>query len=447
MSEMLDYNFIIYEDEFSLVYYIPGTLDRLFVSFSWRDFNWHSPEFFMRRPLQKLGFSVLGIVAKGNNWFPRQSVEQIALKLQKLINGYADITVCGSSMGAYAAIKYVRNFNANRCLAFSPLWSVIEKECVEHNVPFRDRWKKDLADSKSHGGYKVASDDISFSADYFLFSDFFNRTDRKHLRKIKSTTSHQINLINVPFSGHPCIRAFKGTDMVKSILTNAFNKDTVSLRRVSVKAISYANKDRSHRSYEFYTKRYNNVVARLSFRHPKLSYRYIKHSVVPIDEKILFLIAIRLAKKKAIEEVLELIRGSYGDVCKKAFFNVLLTESKPIIDHQGNFVCYDLVRQKITAEPRVSDVSVLVKCFHDDEHAILSVPTIEGLNLLLPNADLKILNMKNVENISDTLFSSELKGGGRFFSCDKGCLSVDRKKRVTLQPRKIKAYELFLIGS
>lgn len=439
---------IVYEDESILVYYINSGSDRLFVSFSWRDFDWQSSDFFMRRPLEKLGFSALGIVAKGNNWFPRQSIEKVVYELSGMIYEYADITTCGSSMGAYAALKYVKAFKANRCLAFSPLWGVLEKECRENKIPFRKRWGEDVSNFVTHGGEGLSADNISNSTDYYLFSDFYDRVDNKHLDKIYSFAPNKFYTINVPFSGHPCIRAFKGTDIIKSILTSAFAKDVVSLRRIATKAISFSNRNRSQRSFEFYAKRYNNAVVKLSKRHPKFSYRLIFSSVVPISDKAFFETIVNLVSAKAVCEAIGLVKLDSSlsfEVRRNVFFNTLLNNSEKIIDCHGNYVCYDLIKEKVLANSEVSVSSMPVKCFYDNEYAILLVFTINGLKFISPCSELKLLSAVDVEDVCGVAFLSGTVDGKRFFSCKKGTLSVDRNKKVTLWPRKIKAYELFLL--
>jgi tetratricopeptide (TPR) repeat protein len=144
-------------------------------------------EFFSKR-----GVSLVTLISRGNDWY--QYVDLLAaLEAAKgALSGAERIMTYGTSMGAYAAIRFADVLGANACVAISPQYSNDPRK-----VPFEWRWADD---AKRIRWRSEIDGTIQCSFKPVVMSESA-REDGKHVQLIAADTP--IEFIRLPFVGHP----------------------------------------------------------------------------------------------------------------------------------------------------------------------------------------------------------------------------------------------------
>lgn len=89
------------------------------ISFSHMDFGQTGALYWGRDVLAKLGVSAVGVVCRGNTWFPAGDVRAALRKSGRPWMRHPDRVAYGFSMGGYGALRHGRRFGATSTLALS----------------------------------------------------------------------------------------------------------------------------------------------------------------------------------------------------------------------------------------------------------------------------------------------------------------------------------------
>lgn len=230
------------------------TSKALIITFAHMDFDHAADRFWGEETLRKAGFDTVGFVCKSNCWFPLEEMERLAKYVHERSKYYHKIILYGSSMGAYAAVKFSRLLGADASLAFSPQYSIDPNDVMGYDHRLSNYFKiavnQDMA---------VKPSDLAGTI--YLFCDYSVTEDKWNCDKIASIANkdvriNQVNLLNL---GHETIDAFSGTQLISELMDFCVADDLTSICRLA--AIS---RRRSQR-------RIFNLLIKLRKRSPALA--------------------------------------------------------------------------------------------------------------------------------------------------------------------------------
>jgi tetratricopeptide (TPR) repeat protein len=144
--------------------------------------------------LRAMGFDVLAVSCRRNNWYQDLSAEAMQDVMAQL-PAYRSVACYGSDMGAYAAVYFGQAVGAKRVIALSPQFSV-----NPDIVRFDPRWAREAADiSFTHE--PLSQQMIRAGTRYWLIYDPLT-LDGRHAELIKATGA-KVTDCPLPYCGHP----------------------------------------------------------------------------------------------------------------------------------------------------------------------------------------------------------------------------------------------------
>ncbi|WP_368203984.1 hypothetical protein [Aeromonas sp. R5-1] len=182
-----------------------------------------------------LGFDVIAVKASVDVWYDHLTdvhIEAIKAGILASDRHYAKRVAYGSSMGAYAAIRFAKSLACDRVLALSPLYDI--------RLEWERRWQMDVKGIKQ--ARMMSEDYISPNCIYCFAFDPKNQ-DARHIALYKKIISPaMLRLIEAPYAGHPVGYFLNQIGDLKSLVVTVLVDDDVDKfcgRR-------YANKQQSH---------------------------------------------------------------------------------------------------------------------------------------------------------------------------------------------------------
>lgn len=156
-------------------------------------------------------WSHLGVFTQDPSWFRSAALIQFLEKLKAdgFFERFANITLCGTSMGAFAALTFSSLAPGCNVLAFSP-----QSTLIRDRVPWENRFKKaDLQDWTLD--YSDAADSVAAAGKVFLIYDPFHINDSKQANRLKGD-----NLIHLrsPGLGHRTALALNRLGALKPVM-------------------------------------------------------------------------------------------------------------------------------------------------------------------------------------------------------------------------------------
>ena len=208
---------LIHSDDEIEVHFHKGTSDWLLITFGSLNELADGTRYFGKALGEKVGFNVLGFVAKTPNWYPSASIMRAAEYLSPILNDYADRLTYGSSMGGYGAIKHSGLLGASTVVAMAPQWSI---DPAQVGI-FDRRYQKHFVPGKT--GTAIEASDIS--GNVFIFADPRYSPDMEHACRI--ARSLMIPVHNVT---HHVAGALAGTQNIQEIFRLARANDALALQ-------------------------------------------------------------------------------------------------------------------------------------------------------------------------------------------------------------------------
>ena len=141
---------------------------------------------------QLSGIDAIHVIPRGNDWYHYAEMADAMRHVHAATRGYQRVTTYGSSMGAYAAIRFAGLAGADAVLALSPQYSIQpslvrwEPRWIEHGRRFDPRWERTLP--------------FPAVADACVVYDPVDR-DAKHVRAL--SRHFRFHALALPYAGHP----------------------------------------------------------------------------------------------------------------------------------------------------------------------------------------------------------------------------------------------------
>jgi hypothetical protein len=184
---------LIVESDYTKVWFMPGEGDTLFVSFSPLNDKQEEPVIWGSPLFTKLNAPAIGFSSLGGDWYPWRDTVSLIPRISHIVARFSHIVVYGSSMGAYAAIKFSSLLNAGTVIALSPQWSITEADIGSFDDRFKTYVSPDL-----HDGMAIRSGDASGSV--YVFVDPAHEADVQHIERISNVIA--CHIVPVRCVGH-----------------------------------------------------------------------------------------------------------------------------------------------------------------------------------------------------------------------------------------------------
>lgn len=161
----------------------------------------------------RLGHSVLGIIARQKDWYRNPDTPALitALREAGLFKGFSRVVFTGTSMGGFAALVYAALVPGSAVLAFSPQTS-LAREIVrfERRFPYaRRRWDWSTPD------FLDAATCLAPGAEVHVVFDPFVPEDKAHFQRLARPG---VTAITLPHMGHRALRVLKEIDAVAELI-------------------------------------------------------------------------------------------------------------------------------------------------------------------------------------------------------------------------------------
>lgn len=208
-------NTLLYADDHLHCILQPGErTDRLVVTFGEMAMRPHPDRrIWAGIPLAKLGYPAIGLIGTRQNWYPRASVERALEAAAPHLAGFSSRLGYGYSMGAFAALKYARDFGLDAAIAFSPQYS-INPDHVE------DRRFTGFFDPVLNTDMEISPGDGA--ALNIVACDPQDKGDRESADLIAARIS--VQPVSLEHLGHGSVRCVTRTDIVGRMIAAAFEE-------------------------------------------------------------------------------------------------------------------------------------------------------------------------------------------------------------------------------
>src|SRR6185295_13588924 len=140
--------------------------------------------------LIKNGFDVVAVKTNRDLWYENLTASQLDV-VASAGQGYSMRGTYGSSMGAYAAMRFARALGASRVLGLSPLFDI--------KAEFEKRWILDAAAMNAMP--MMTAEHVNEDAEYFVVADP-NNPDIAHVNLYRQLIPH-LHFLPTPYSTHP----------------------------------------------------------------------------------------------------------------------------------------------------------------------------------------------------------------------------------------------------
>ena len=181
-----------------------------------------------------IGITAIHVLCRDNVWFQYPEMPQVLSEIRTAVAGARTVMTYGSSMGAYAAIRFADAVGAHAALALSPQYSIDRAK-----TPFEKRWghaRRSVRFLPSLDGPIRCG-----CAPVVIYDD--KNIDRRHVDLIAADTP--IVRVRAPFGGHPISTYLSEIDALKSIVREVLDhrfdatKLEAQLRRGRRESASY----------------------------------------------------------------------------------------------------------------------------------------------------------------------------------------------------------------
>ena len=205
----------VLRDEFVDAYHVRRS-DVLFVTFDNLGTveEYDPPQPWMHRRLERMGVSVLGMIAKRKDWYRNPSAARLLTELRDagFFERFSRIVFTGSSMGGYAALTFAGLVPGADVMAFSPQ-STLNRDLApfEERYPYGQRkWDWDTPD------FLDAAEAVPRTSHVWLIYDPFVPEDRAHARRLDGPNVRHVKLGHF---GHRAIRKLSEFRLLDPLVT------------------------------------------------------------------------------------------------------------------------------------------------------------------------------------------------------------------------------------
>lgn len=158
------------------------------------------------------GWSHLGVMAFEKNWYRDDALFDFMEDKQSLLQGFSNVIMTGTSMGAYAATAFADLAPGCTVLAFSP-----QATLAKARVPWEERFNSGRKQDWS-GRYAHAPDHCSQAKDVFIVYDPYFEPDRLHAEFYQGDNVHHLKSW---YSSHKSAQFMRRAEILKSVMQAA----------------------------------------------------------------------------------------------------------------------------------------------------------------------------------------------------------------------------------
>ena len=145
----------------------------------------------------------------GDHWYQYPEMGSAIATIRDRVHRTKEIVTYGSSMGAYAALKFSNALNAKRAVCLSPIFSPDPAK-----PPFEKRWNSDAR--RINFIDDDMGKDIRHAAEIFILVDT-THPDARHARLIRDGAPRTIT-VAVPFASHPVGHFMREAEILTSTM-------------------------------------------------------------------------------------------------------------------------------------------------------------------------------------------------------------------------------------
>lgn len=195
--------------------------DQLVMTFAGSGLRPQRNRVWAEKPLEKLGCSVLGFVAKAPNWYPQRDMQRAIdhLANDPALQGFKKRLGYGSSMGGYALLRYGKALQLDMAFVLAPQCSIDPADITD------PRFNK-FFNPALHPAMKLQPQDIDFPV--VAVFDPLDVVDNAHMREI--ACSGEVMPLPVRNAGHVVAELVAGTVRLARVLHNLASGNLAGLR-------------------------------------------------------------------------------------------------------------------------------------------------------------------------------------------------------------------------
>lgn len=232
-------------------------------------------EGFAKPFIDKKNISSVYFISKKNHWW---QIAEIYFAIS-LVNSYTQsrynrITLYGSSMGAYGALLFHKNLNADRVLAISPQFSIDRKV-----ARFETRW------TEEYEATHFIHDDMLLACESNVEKYIFSTDESLDLRQAKLFQNlckpDNTFIYFIRFAGHPCGPYLLETGILSRLVSNILIGDVVEEKEIKNLLQEAWSKRKESPTYLYY------LARRIHQKRPKRSLTLLKSAVQKFNDNSL----------------------------------------------------------------------------------------------------------------------------------------------------------------
>lgn len=160
--------------------------------------------------LRKAEIDGIFVTCRGNDWYQYPETPKALAVIAERAKRYPEVVTYGSSMGAYAAIRFASTIGANRVVAISPQYS-IDPACA----PFEKRWRRD-AERIPFIGDDMAAFAPKSALVYILVDPL--HPDFAHARLLSEALPKAV-ILRAPFAKHPVGHFLRESGIINIVIS------------------------------------------------------------------------------------------------------------------------------------------------------------------------------------------------------------------------------------
>jgi tetratricopeptide (TPR) repeat protein len=171
--------------------------------------------------LQTSGISAIHFLCRGNDWYQYEDIQAACAAARRRISAASWVVTYGSSMGAYAALRFADAVGAHAVLALAPQYSVDPSK-----VPWELRWLQHGATIR----WRPEVDGLirCMAKTYVVFDP--TGDDLRHVLRIEEDVV--VHRIAIPHGGHPVTTYLADTNLIQPLLLSVLaGEDAIEFMR------------------------------------------------------------------------------------------------------------------------------------------------------------------------------------------------------------------------
>ncbi len=218
----------IYRDEELHVVRRRGSSPWLLLLFNARGFRGKGGVAFAGETLaEKLDLNVLAFMTYSDNWYPAAKMAAAAAAVRPELDQFAERVAYGTSMGAYAALKFSSLLGATAVLAFNPQASIDPADVGDFDTRYRRYFNP-----AQHPDMRIRAADMVPNS--YLFVDPWFPPDKRNAAMVQAE-SPGLHLVPLYWADHLTISIFAGSASMRVLFDACRTGDAEMVRQLAAR--------------------------------------------------------------------------------------------------------------------------------------------------------------------------------------------------------------------